>query len=781
MSTLTEFMIVVGADNHPPMLDKPQYESWKSHMELYIQENGTVRPKTYEELFDKENLQADCDLKATNIVLQGLPPDVYALVNHHKVAKDIWDRVKFLMQGTSLSKQELDPHLGFVLCLLVCGVSGAHLNLFIYLIMEAGFLDSNSRVKDKNKVDLAAKIVNIDGKFIGRKAVRGNPLATNAGDSALDTTAMGHANAHVYVGGNPLKSILETNQAKDDVSNMVREVPAANVGFKNNIEKGIGGIPGTSCTDSPKLQDGVGVSNTQPKDITKNGSSKAVGLLFASMFNSESVSKDAPVQGKSDVKIMGCFCFTKWTPNISLKLGVVTKVPVWVKLYNVLVVAYSEDGLSLIATQIGKPIMLDAFTSSMCVDSWGRISFARALIKIDVNLDLKKEVKMVIPDDEDDGSGYISEVIVMDDNVDNSAQNNDGFTEVVSRKNKGKKVVNQQPKNPIVGLRFHKPKSTFYRPINKKANDKQDKKKPADVKASSSHACGNKSTPISNAFSVLNSKEGAECGDPFPTNDAGSAQNDGGVQNPSLGTEEAIVECEKDSLWSKVKAAKEASKSNLRSTSDFEEESDEDEVYFPNEEYTSGMGGGFSLEEDDLDCYDGYEAHVFDMPGYDIRLNSLAVTTFLPGGDLIACMNKAMAFLSAVFTPRYPSTNNQLRSSSNARNQATVQDGRLAFLVDPKVADGQVAQTITHNAAFQTDDLYAYDSDCDDISLAKAVLMANLSSCNSDVISEEPYSDTSQNDMTNQSVHEFQYSELSPIVDYPDDEITSDSNIIPYS
>ncbi|GJX53024.1 retrovirus-related pol polyprotein from transposon 17.6 [Tanacetum coccineum] len=295
-----------------------------------------------------------------------------------------------------------------------------------------------------------------------------------------------------------------------------------------------------------------------------------------------------------------------WTPNVSLKPGVVTKVPVWVKLYNVPVVAYSKDGLSLIATQIRKPIMLDAFTSSMCVDSWGRISFARALIEIDANSDLKKEVKMAIPIDEDDGS----------------AQNNDAFTEVVSRKNKGKKVVNQQPKNPIAGLRFHKPKSTFYRPINKKNNDKQDKKKPDDVKASSSHACSDKSTPISNAFSVLNSEEVAECGDPFPTNDAGSAQNDGGVQNPSLGTEEAIVECEKDSLWSKFKSAKEASKSNPRSTSDFKEESNKDEVYFPNEEYTSGMGGGFSLEEDDLDCYDGYEAQVFDMPGYDIRLNS---------------------------------------------------------------------------------------------------------------------------------------------------------------
>ncbi|GKD85507.1 retrovirus-related pol polyprotein from transposon TNT 1-94 [Tanacetum coccineum] len=73
--------------------------------------NGTVRPKTYEKLSDKEKLQANCDLKATNIVLQGLPPDVYALVNHHKVAKDIWDRVKLLMQGTSLSKQERECKL----------------------------------------------------------------------------------------------------------------------------------------------------------------------------------------------------------------------------------------------------------------------------------------------------------------------------------------------------------------------------------------------------------------------------------------------------------------------------------------------------------------------------------------------------------------------------------------------------------------------------------------------------------------------------------------------
>ena len=60
----------------------------------------------------------------------------------------------------------------------------------------------------------------------------------------------------------------------------------------------------------------------------------------------------------------------KWTPNISLTKNALIKVSVWLKLHNVPLLAYSEDGLSLIATQVGKPIMLDAFTSSMCIDFW---------------------------------------------------------------------------------------------------------------------------------------------------------------------------------------------------------------------------------------------------------------------------------------------------------------------------------------------------------------------------------------------------------------------------
>ncbi|GKB65877.1 hypothetical protein Tco_0927289, partial [Tanacetum coccineum] len=73
--------------------------------------DGTTRTKKYEELSATEKIQADCDCKATNIVLQDLLLDVYAIVNHHKVEKEIWDRVKLLMQGTKLSLQEKECKL----------------------------------------------------------------------------------------------------------------------------------------------------------------------------------------------------------------------------------------------------------------------------------------------------------------------------------------------------------------------------------------------------------------------------------------------------------------------------------------------------------------------------------------------------------------------------------------------------------------------------------------------------------------------------------------------
>ncbi|GJT93773.1 hypothetical protein Tco_1082618 [Tanacetum coccineum] len=186
--------------------------------------------------------------------------------------------------------------------------------------------------------------------------------------------------------------------------------------------------------------------------------------------------------------------------------------------------------------------------------------------------------------------------------------------------------------------------------------------------------------------------------------------------------------------------------------------------------------------------------------------SGLAVPMFQQGEDPIECINKAMAFLFVVAS-RFPPSNNQLRTSSNPRNQATIQYGRVTIQQVQErhhqsyagIGNKRIATTSKGNVAvgltrvvkcynYQGEwhmarqyNLNAYDSDCDDLSSAKAILMANLSSYDLEVISEVPYSESYPNDMINQDVQEMQYSEQTHVDDFEDDEIHSSSNIISYS
>nr|GEV65254.1 retrovirus-related Pol polyprotein from transposon TNT 1-94 [Tanacetum cinerariifolium] len=118
----------------------------------------------------------------------------------------------------------------------------------------------------------------------------------------------------------------------------------------------------------------------------------------------------------------------------------------------------------------------------------------------------------------------------------------------------------------------------------------------------------------------------------------------------------------------------------------------------------------------------------------------LVISVFRKGDDPIDANNHMMSFLTAVVTSWYPPTNNQLRTSSNPRQQATISNGseELEFLVDPGIAETQSTHyVIANNAAYQADDLDAYDSDCDELNSAKIALMANLSHYGSNNLAEE--------------------------------------------
>ncbi|GKD59693.1 hypothetical protein Tco_1297202, partial [Tanacetum coccineum] len=83
----------------------------------------------------------------------------------------------------------------------------------------------------------------------------------------------------------------------------------------------------------------------------------------------------------------------------------------------------------------------------------------------------------------------------------------------------------------------------------------------------------------------------------------------------------------------------------------------------------------------------------------------------------------------------------------------------------PGITEGQATQTIiTHNAAYQANDLDAYDSDCDELNTTKVDLMANLSHYGSDALVEVYNHDNVDNNMINQAVQAMPSSEQSNIV-----------------
>nr|GFA51832.1 hypothetical protein [Tanacetum cinerariifolium] len=137
MTSLADKAILSGADNRPPMLEKDMYDSWKSIIELYmlnihhgrmilesiengpllwptVEENRVTRSKKYSELSATEAIQDDYDVKATNVILQGLPTEVYALCTKPKRKRDeAWFKDKVVLvqaraNGQVLHEEELE-------------------------------------------------------------------------------------------------------------------------------------------------------------------------------------------------------------------------------------------------------------------------------------------------------------------------------------------------------------------------------------------------------------------------------------------------------------------------------------------------------------------------------------------------------------------------------------------------------------------------------------------------------------------------------------------------
>nr|GEW95286.1 hypothetical protein [Tanacetum cinerariifolium] len=106
-----------------------------------------------------------------------------------------------------------------------------------------------------------------------------------------------------------------------------------------------------------------------------------VGAAFTSPFSSTEVVDSVLRDGTWMIRGVPIF-LNKWSPFVSLLKEDLSCVPVWVKFHDVLLVAYTPDELSLTATKIGNPLMLDSYTNFMCFESYGRSDYTRILIEI---------------------------------------------------------------------------------------------------------------------------------------------------------------------------------------------------------------------------------------------------------------------------------------------------------------------------------------------------------------------------------------------------------------
>ncbi|GJZ28161.1 hypothetical protein Tco_0572808 [Tanacetum coccineum] len=74
-------------------------------------QQGPVRARVLNDLSAEEKERYKADIRATNILLQGIPKDIYSLINHYTDAKDIWENGANDSGSSELTKDDRESQL----------------------------------------------------------------------------------------------------------------------------------------------------------------------------------------------------------------------------------------------------------------------------------------------------------------------------------------------------------------------------------------------------------------------------------------------------------------------------------------------------------------------------------------------------------------------------------------------------------------------------------------------------------------------------------------------
>ncbi|KAL2223817.1 UNVERIFIED_CONTAM: hypothetical protein Sindi_2945400 [Sesamum indicum] len=111
---------------------------------------------------------------------------------------------------------------------------------------------------------------------------------------------------------------------------------------------------------------------------------------FKTVFDMEEIIEGGPwlFQGQPIV-------LQKWEPGMAMRKLKHTQVPVWIKLRHLPMEFWTTEGLSTVASGVGKPLYPDAITRA-CT----RLDFARVCVMIDATQKLHKHIIVMAPDEE---------------------------------------------------------------------------------------------------------------------------------------------------------------------------------------------------------------------------------------------------------------------------------------------------------------------------------------------------------------------------------------------
>ncbi|GJR11499.1 hypothetical protein Tco_0794151 [Tanacetum coccineum] len=258
-----------------------------------------------------------------------------------------------------------------------------------------------------------------------------------------------------------------------------------------------------------------------------------------------------------------------------------------VKFYDAPITAIIDNRLSAIETKLDNLLMLDSCKTTMCTDSCYRTSYARAMIKLKADVELRDTRLVVVPK-------FSGEMFTMS---------------TIRVEYEWAPLMCLECKGPPVGLNlsilFVFATIRFLEKTKSNGNPKVQRANKA-------------TTPTLNTFDTLSALVDEEegYGNQTPsTNVTLVVARINDVERKMLDGKLVLLDEHGKSLDMKVTNEASPSKPGT-SMGDQLVEFDEDKVKFPDEEtsrYMSSTGGGGFCEYD-LDFYDGYEAQVYDLP-----------------------------------------------------------------------------------------------------------------------------------------------------------------------